>query len=365
MKVLWLFNHPAPYKIDFFNELGKSIDLTILFERKTESDRPLSFYQSKAKNFKIIFLKGCPIGKTNDLDFGFIKYLKDPSFDFIVINGWSTLTEMTSIRFLKKHKIPYIFAINGGITPKRENFIKRKLKNKMISGATSYLCPDKESEKYLLHYGADSQRIHFYPYSTIFENEILAAPLSKEEKNALKEELHLPLKDTFVSVGSYIKRKNPFYLLEEIWPNVDKNKELYLLGSGPLKKKMGKIIQKNKLDNVHLIPFSNKKLVLKFFALSEASLFLTNEDIYGHVVNESFSQGTPVFASYKANAAKKLIVPNENGALFNFNEKEKLITAINSPINEEMKKKTIETAKEYTLEKMTIDHISYFKSLKK
>ena len=33
MRVLIIFNHPAPYKVSVFNELAKYVDLTVLFER--------------------------------------------------------------------------------------------------------------------------------------------------------------------------------------------------------------------------------------------------------------------------------------------------------------------------------------------
>ena len=35
MKVLFLANVPSPYRVDFFNELGKYCDLTVLFEKAT------------------------------------------------------------------------------------------------------------------------------------------------------------------------------------------------------------------------------------------------------------------------------------------------------------------------------------------
>ena len=44
MRVLIIFNHPAPYKVEAFNELSKYCDLTVLFERTKAKDRPDSFY---------------------------------------------------------------------------------------------------------------------------------------------------------------------------------------------------------------------------------------------------------------------------------------------------------------------------------
>ena len=54
MKLLIVFNHPAPYKIDFFNELAKFHDVHVLFEKKSNKDRNKLFYKGK-EIFSTIF----------------------------------------------------------------------------------------------------------------------------------------------------------------------------------------------------------------------------------------------------------------------------------------------------------------------
>ena len=34
MKVLFISNIPSPYRVDFFQELGKYVELTVIFEAK-------------------------------------------------------------------------------------------------------------------------------------------------------------------------------------------------------------------------------------------------------------------------------------------------------------------------------------------
>ena len=55
MKVLYLTNLASPYRVDFFNELSKYCDLTVLFERKKAADRDDEWYSNNYK-FKAIFL---------------------------------------------------------------------------------------------------------------------------------------------------------------------------------------------------------------------------------------------------------------------------------------------------------------------
>ena len=53
-KVLFSTNVPSPYRMDFFNELGKYCDLTVCFERKTASDRDGKWKGKAPETFKAV-----------------------------------------------------------------------------------------------------------------------------------------------------------------------------------------------------------------------------------------------------------------------------------------------------------------------
>ena len=74
MKILYLKNLAAPYRVDFFNELSKYCDLTVLFERKRADDRDDGWYSNNYK-FKGIFLNSKNIGNESSLSFEVLKYL--------------------------------------------------------------------------------------------------------------------------------------------------------------------------------------------------------------------------------------------------------------------------------------------------
>ena len=191
MKVLWLFNHPAPYKVDLFNLLGRNIELTALFERVGEKGRNELFYSRPALSFRALTCRGLTIGGYQSFSLTPIDLLESEEFDIVVINGYSTFTEMKTISYLKKRKIPYVFCINGGVIRERESAVKRKIKTSLMRGAAYYLCPDEASADYLVHYGAERERITLYPYSTVFESEILSSPLPDTEKRRIAKILEV------------------------------------------------------------------------------------------------------------------------------------------------------------------------------
>lgn len=360
MKVYWLFNHPAPYKVDLFNILGKSVDLTVVFERDSEGGRNATFYNEKATNFKVHICKSIKLGALNSFTREPLKILKSEHFDIVVINGWRMYAERLLIRYCRKHNIPYVFAINGGIVREKENFLLKHLKNKYMSRASSYLAPDKRSANYLIHYGADESKIHLFPYSTVFEEQVLLAPYTKEQKSAVKTQFRMVGEKTFISSGQLIERKN-FGELIDIWASLPSGYHLYIAGEGPLKEKLSKQIETLGLTNVHLMGYLSHDSLLKCFRGADAFVFLSKEDIYGHVINEALSQGIPVITPECVNAGSKLIQNGKNGYLVKLGDKKGILKAIQKVANQDdLGEGALATARENTIEKTAEFHLRFF-----
>lgn len=354
-KVLIVFNHPAPYKVRLFNELSKSFELHVIFEREKASDRNKNFYFENDYRFFHHHVKGIPLGKENLISRRIVRHIRNRKYDLIIMNGYSTFAEMKTIRFLKKNKIPYVLYINGGIIKEKECSLKKRIKTKYISGAKAYLSPDENSNKYLIYYGADPTKIYNYPYSTIYENEITKLP---------KMESVRVFDKVFVSSGSLIKRKN-YLSLVKAWKEYPENYGLYLIGNGNQKRKIERFIRKNHMKNVVLLGFLNRKKVLDFMNDSDVFLFPSNEDIYGHVVNEALSQGIPVISTKKVNAANHLIKDKYNGFLLDKLSGGALKEAIEYCLNNNLSENCVATATKYTIEKSANAHVEILEEVLK
>ncbi|MGM9874084.1 MAG: glycosyltransferase [Bacilli bacterium] len=361
MKVLFVFNHKAPYKVSLFNGIAKEIDLTVIFERDSAKDRKKEFYNEKKYNFKSITFKHGYIGRENSLSFKLKEYIKKHhhEFDIIIMNGYSTFTEIIALNYMIKHHIPYVLYINGGIV-KKTNFIKRYLKTKFINHASIFFSPGLEADPYLIQYGAKEEKINHYIYSTIYENEIKTTDIEPVIKERILKEYNLPTKGKiFVTSGQFIKRKNNFKLLEIFSL---RKESLVIIGDGKEKDKYIKYIKENNIHNIYLVPFLKKSSLLELLSCCDYYITLSKEDIYGHSVNEAFSQGLPVICSMNVISGKKLIKNQVNGYLVNINNFDEIINALNniSTIN---KNEVIKTAKENTIEKSVAQHIELFKGL--
>ena len=358
-KVLVVFNHPAPYKVRLFNELSKKFDLHVIFERKSSKERQKAFYFENKYEFNTHNIKGIPLGKENFLSNGIVKHLKRNKYDLIIMNGYSTFAEMKAINYLKRKNIEYLFYINGGLIPNKECKLKQKIKTHFIKGASAYLSPDQISNEYLIHYGADKNKIFNYPYSTIYESEIVE---TKPNKNELKEKYEINYEHFFVSSGQLIKRKNYLNLVEK-WGKLPENYGLFIFGEGKQHKQIQDLIATKNIKNVVLKGFVPRQEMFKYFSAAEAFIFASHEDIYGHVINEALSQGIPVISSMNVNSAMKLIEKDKNGILLENIETESIYNALNKLLAIDSFDACISKAKENTIEKMAEKHVELFERI--
>ena len=357
-KVLIVFNHPAPYKVRLFNELSKSFDLHVIFERKAASDRNKGFYFEEKYNFTTHKIHGIKVGREGFISKGVRRHLQYNEYDLVIMNGYSHHAEMKAIDWMKKWHAPYVLYINGG-TIKKESSLKRKIKQHYISRANAYFSPDEESNKYLVYYGANPKKIYNYPYSTIYENEIVK---EKPDKAKLRKELGIGFDKAFVSSGQLIARKNYLSLVKE-WKKYPENYGLFLIGDGKQRKEIENLIKTENIKNVVLTGFLPRQEMFKYFQASDAFLFPSKEDIYGHVINEALSQGIPVVSTNKVNSSVKLIKDSKNGFLLESLTGLELENAIKKVLEMDSYKECIETAKENTIEKMAERHVEMIKEV--
>ena len=348
MKVLIVFNHPAPYKVKLFNELSKKLDLFVIFERKYAKDRPADFYTEKNYEFKNIVLEKGYFSKENSLSFAVKNYIKKhhKEYDLILMNGYSMIAEQIAINYMIKHKIPYILYTNGGVIRKKENFFVKKLKIRYISHAFAYLSPNDEASKYLTYYGARGNIIQ-YPYCTYYEKDIKKGGLELSERIELRKKYGLPTDGKlFISASNFIKRKNNFELFNKF---KGQPYNLVLYGDGPLRKKYLKYLAKNNINNVYIKSFVYSNELMDIMSCCDCFITLSKEDIYGHTTLEAFASGIPVISSKKVVSSLSLVKKLETGFLVS--NSTEIREALYMVEYEVMSPFCIEVAKKFSIEK--------------
>lgn len=364
MSVLFLVNGFSPYRLDFFHNLGKVCNLSVLCERKVAKDRSWNIDESKIKGFKFVVMKGIPCTPDTRFCPGVIHYLAHRKYDFIIVANYNTPTGILAMEYMKRYKIPFAIECDGGI-PKSGIGLKESVKKKLISSATWWFSPSAVSDEYLEFYGAKKNRIMRYPFTSIKKEEILINPLTSQDKYKIREQLKLKEEKIVIAVGQFIPRKG-FDILLKASQFVNKKYGIYIIGGEPtldyllLKKEYA-------LDHVHFVGFTSKETLKQYYKAADLFVLPTREDIWGLVINEAMSYGLPVITTNRCVAGITLldsecIVPVED--TITFAEKMNMILG-NDELRYNIANKNLQVIQNYTLENMSNIHVKWIKKILK
>lgn len=357
MKILYLTNIPSPYRVEFFNNVSISNNLTVIFDAMHAKDRNNNWFDNKKIKFNYQIIKPGNIIK--------LYKVLNKEYDIIVIGGYSTLNGALSIELLKLKRKKFIINADGGFIAK-DNFFTKWLKKHFISSATYWLSTSKGTSEYLLNYGANKNNIYIYPFTSLLKKEILEEPITNKNKKTLRKDTPFDCEKLYVSVGQFIHRKGFDVLLKAFNDKKHINNKLLIIGGGPLKEEYEKYIEDNKIKNVFILDFLKKEKLLEVYKYSDVFVLPTREDIWGLVVNEAMSLGLPVISTYQCLAATELLSKEYLYNSENTNHLGKLLIDLKNKTDKELYdigKQNIKKSKSYTIENMTKVHIEIFKKI--
>jgi glycosyltransferase involved in cell wall biosynthesis len=368
LKVLFLVNIPSPYRVSFFNELGKLCDLTVLFERRSSDEREESWHDYNFENFKGIFLKGIKYKKNQAISLDFVKYIKKNKYDHIIVGCYATPTGLLLINYLKLKRIPFILNIDGGLINDKENGLKKSIKRYFISGASAWLSTGEVGSKYLEHYGARKNKIFTYPFTTLKEADLLTRILEKDEKIKLRNELGLEGNKIILTIGQFIPRKG-FDILINACSLIPSDTSIYFVGGKPTKEYL-ELKDTLQLKNIHFLGFKSKDEILNYYRAVDLFVLPTREDIWGLVINEAMANGLPVITTNKCVAGLELVEDYDNGFIVTVEDINELSMRINEIIKNDklmikMSKSSLRKARKYTVENMAFETHKIISVIKK
>lgn len=367
MKVLFLTNVPSPYRVKFFNELGKYCDLTVVFEKKTSTERDESWKQYSFDSFKGIVLEGISVNADTSLCLSVKKFLNSELFDVIVCCNFTSPTGMYAVRYMKKHRIPYIIESDGGFAKSGKGFIE-KLKYHSIVGADYYLSTSKVHDEYYLKYGAKTEQIVRYPFSSVSDNEILKMPVCDVEKAKAKKRLGIKENRIVLSVGQFIHRKG-FDLLLQSASSFPKNTGVYIVGGEPTEE-YTKMKEQLDLSNVHFVGFKKPLELAEYYQAADLFVLPTREDIWGLVINEAMAYGLPVVTTDRCLAGVEMIENDVNGKIVTVDNSLELSKAIiglllDSDMMKRIALANLDKSHKYTIETMVKCHLDFLSNMKR
>lgn len=361
-RVLWLTNIPSPYRVKFFNELGKHCCLTVLFEKAFSDERDNNWKDYTFNTFEGVVLKG----RTTDVDKAFsletFKYINNSKRDIIVVSNPATPTGVAAILYMRFKGIPYIVESDGAFPVVKKGF-KEFLKRFLYKGAKACFTTSEVGKVYFAKYGVRRDDIYKYPFTSLAESEIPELP-TVEEKQTIRKLLGIGEQIMIISVGQIIHRKG-YDVLMEAATKIDKAIGIYIIG-GKAPDDYVEYCKQHNLMNVHFHDFMPPKKLREWYLAADLFVLPTREDIWGLVINEALACGLPVVTTTRCVAGLEM-VSEKNGRLVESGNAALLVSAIRdlmaSDTFTQIPSISRKTALQYTIEKMSERHIGLFNLL--
>ena len=369
-KVLFLTNYPSPYRVDFFNLLGKQVDLTVAFTEKPadQMHRSSEWFNEDYSGFRAVFLNDrIRIGRITVCRDVFALLKED--FNHIILGGYSNGTQMAAIEYMRLHKIPFTIEADGGLIS-RESRLRYWAKKHFIGSAQAFLSSGDATTAYLLYYGAKKDSIHHYPFSSQRESDLtMARDVSQEKKHSIRKKIGLTEEIIVISVGRFSYQRGygkGYDTLLNVAESIDRNIGIYIIGDTPTEEFIS-FKNEKRLDHVHFIDFKAKDELAEYYAAADIFVLLTRRDVWGLVVNEAMAYGLPVITTEACGAGLSLIENGVNGFIVPVGETDVVIEKLKQIVaSSEMRyKMALENRRKisiYSIENMVEAHMRFFES---
>jgi len=358
VKLLFLTNVPSPYRVEFFNELGKHCNLTVLYEKQRSEERHEMWMAQAQTNYQSVYLRGISTGADTAFCPNVLQYLKKNIYDHIIVCSISTPTGILALEYLKLMRIPYALEGDGGFA---KNGIgpREWYKKHLIKGAQFYFSTSGKHDEYYLQYGAEPRHIVRYPFTSLTEEDILKKPVTPEAKRQIRNRLNIKEEKCVLSVGQFIYRKGYDVLLQAC-SAMARDIGFYIIGGEPTCEYL-EYIKMHSLDNIHFIGFKTKDELKEYYKAADLFVLPTREDIWGLVINEAMANGLPVVSTDKCIAALELVEDGINGYIIPVENAAALVNRMinilrDCEIRIQMAENNLRKAQSYTFEKMAQCH---------
>ena len=358
-RILFLTTYASPYRVAFFDALGRIADVTVLYSDNIEKQthRSRDWFVSGDGSAHIVQLSKCVATiRKKDLCTDVISWLKKP-WDAIILCGYSSPTTMLAMAWLKAHGKRYWLEVDGGLI-RPDSRLKHLYKKMLVGSADGWLSTGKATTDFLCHYGARRDRVKVYPFTSLSQADILPRVPTREEKLALRRELGLEGDRVVLSIGQFIHRKG-FDVLMKAAAELSEPCEIYIVGGEPTEE-YRKLARELGLQNIHFHGFRKKEELAKYYRAADLFVLPTREDIWGLVINEAMAYGLPVITTDRCVAGLELVEEGVSGWIVPAGDEKALAKAMGLALSRDlapMGAAALQRVAPYTIENMARVHL--------
>ena len=334
--VIFILKQEEPYRTPLLRKISdrKDIELTVFYCEDFSSNIKVAYiYKRIKKTTPVIKIKLPNLPEENYFNPSIWKILSNNNFDVVIVGGYYHLTMLLAIFWALIHHIPYIINSESHFLTKRnifKSFMKKLFLSPIIKRTSAYLPTGKYAGEYLIYYGADREKIFYFPNTPDVEYFIKESDEYRKKKKEIKRELGIENGFILLYIGRLVKEKGLFTLLKafkEIKKNY-KDLALLLVGDGILKNSLIEYVENDRIEDVYFTGAIPNNKLPKYYAISDIFVLPSYYEPWGVVVNEAMASGLPIILSDKVGSGGDLLKEGENGFSYKSDDSKELTSCI-------------------------------------
>ncbi len=279
--------------------------------------------------------------------------LNDFRPEVVFIPGWSGKAAFAALRWCLCNNVPAVAMSESTAWDERRAWWKEWVKRKIVGLCAAALVGGRPHQEYMMKLGMPAGRI-FLGYDAV-DNRYFSAKTAESRKQKVESRNHESERTSpnvpppspqsgegqfpenyFLASARFIEKKNLPRLIQAyaqyrdlaqksegrnpasvLCPPSSAHWSLVLLGDGPLKPDLRRLISDLRLDDcVHLPGFKQYPDLPAYYGLAKAFIHASTTEQWGLVVNEAMASGLPVLVSNRCGCATDLVQEGKNGFTF-------------------------------------------------
>jgi glycosyltransferase involved in cell wall biosynthesis len=261
------------------------------------------------------------------------RWLKENDIRFVVLMGYNDPGRLRIIRWCRRRHIPCFLFGDSNICGDRASgwraLLKRLVVSRIVRSCAGILVCGSLGRAYFLKYGAQAERIFYFPYEPDYR---LIETLPQEKVTEIKRRFGLADdRRRLVYSGRLVGLKR-VDLLFQAFVAIARQRpqwDLVVVGDGPDRAKLAAMIPPELVDRVLWAGFVDDQAVVSaIYRASDVLVLPSDFEPWALVINEAAAAGLAIVSSNVVGAAAELVREDVNGRLFAPGDVQGLIRAL-------------------------------------
>ncbi|MDN5319802.1 MAG: hypothetical protein PWP49_222 [Thermococcaceae archaeon] len=267
-----------------------------------------------------------------------LKVIKRENLKFKIVHAHFTWPSGYATHILKRtHKIPFVVTTHG-LHDTRMNFLLKNGAMEVWKSADAIINVSRKCVKLLMRVGIPEDKLYYIP------NGVDTSLFYPQETALIRKELNIPIdKKILISVGNLVEKKGFEYLIRamKIILHARDDVLLYIIGEGPLRKRLENITRELKLEeHVFLVGPKPHRDIPLWINAGDLFVLPSLVENFGVVNIEALACGKPVISTING-GSEEVITSEEYGLLCPPRDPECLAEKILMALNKEWDREKI------------------------